>query len=316
MWGVSSRKDTLDAYWAFYRDQCERALHSDGRHLQCRTHKDIQDIIMLLRAGHSRSEIQDVLKLRFTKQHENESILMNNSIDLAANLVLMIEFADDPYRFSGARRLEWETGSLMECLTTCFESSPKLGHEGTRLPRYFNAVSLGRIAGVCVVPTNNLLDHLRLTHDDTRLLVFHNASFLRRQAQDSMLPAKLIEETLTTLALLFPSDDAGVREWYKKISIGASVDPQVVKCGWLKTDDRQIEKFKHWHDQLVVLKQVFDEATPRTMSQWWHDRRNGVQWYTFWVAIVVLTLTLTFGLIQSVEGALQVYGTFRDVKVT
>jgi hypothetical protein len=32
-----------------------------------------------------------------------------------------------------------------------------------------------------------------------------------------------------------------------------------------------------------------------------------VQWYTFWVAALVLGLTIVFGLIQCVEGALQVY---------
>lgn len=79
----------------------------------------------------------------------------------------------------------------------------------------------------------------------------------------------------------------------------------------MKTDDRQIEAFVHWHDRLVVLKQLFDEATPRTLAQWWCDRRNGVQWYTFWVAILVLTLTIFFGAVQSVEGALQVYASFR-----
>lgn len=127
-----------------------------------------------------------------------------------------------------------------------------------------------------------------------------------------MLPPSLIQETLDTLALLFPSNDPRTQAWYNQISTQLAFDSQILNCGYLKTDDRQIEKFTHWHDQLVVLKQVFDEATPRTMSQWWHDRRNGVQWYTFWVAIVVLSLTLTFGLIQSIEGALQVYGTFRD----
>jgi hypothetical protein len=111
--------------------------------------------------------------------------------------------------------------------------------------------------------------------------------------------------------LLFPSDDLATRKWIRQTPANLTFDPQVVRCGYLKTDDRQIEKFEHWHDRLVVLKQVFDEATPRTLSQWWHDRRNGVQWYTFWVAIVVLSLTLFFGLVQSIEGALQVYGTFR-----
>jgi ABC-type Fe3+ transport system permease subunit len=64
---------------------------------------------------------------------------------------------------------------------------------------------------------------------------------------------------------------------------------------------------------LVMLKQVFDEAQPRTMAQWWHDRRNGVQWYTFWVAVMVLALTILFGLIQSVEGALQVYMSMKSL---
>jgi hypothetical protein len=85
------------------------------------------------------------------------------------------------------------------------------------------------------------------------------------------------------------------------------LDPRLLSCGHLKTDDRQIEKFDYWHDRLVVLKQVFDEATPRTLSQWWHDRRNGVQWWTFWVAILVLALTLLFGFIQSITGIMQVY---------
>ena len=45
----------------------------------------------------------------------------------------------------------------------------------------------------------------------------------------------------------------------------------------------------------------------RTINQWWNDRRNGVQWYTFWVAVLVLILTIVFGMAQTVEGALQVY---------
>jgi len=80
--------------------------------------------------------------------------------------------------------------------------------------------------------------------------------------------------------------------------------------GHLIANERQVENFKYWHDRLVVLKQVYDESRPSTISQWWYDRRNSVQWYTFWVAIVVLTLTLLFGLVQSVEGALQVYKSF------
>ena len=83
-----------------------------------------------------------------------------------------------------------------------------------------------------------------------------------------------------------------------------------MQCAYLRAEDRQIENFKFWHDRIVILKQFFDEAEPSTLAQWWYDRRRGVQWYTFWVAALILILTIFFGLVQSVEGALQVYKAF------
>lgn len=56
-----------------------------------------------------------------------------------------------------------------------------------------------------------------------------------------------------------------------------------------------------------MLKQAYDDATPGALPQWWYDRRDGVTWSTFWIAVVVLVLTVFFGLVQSIEGAIQVY---------
>jgi hypothetical protein len=78
----------------------------------------------------------------------------------------------------------------------------------------------------------------------------------------------------------------------------------LLKCGSLRLDDRQFEKFHFWHDRLVILKQAFDDSRPTGLTQWWFDRRNVVQWYTFWVAVAVLFLTIFFGMVQSIEGAL------------
>ena len=83
------------------------------------------------------------------------------------------------------------------------------------------------------------------------------------------------------------------------------LDPQARECGQLKVEDRRIHKFHYWHDRLVILKQTFDEAEPSDIKQWWNDRRRKVQWYTFWVAAIVLALTIIFGLVQSVEGGIQ-----------
>jgi hypothetical protein len=90
---------------------------------------------------------------------------------------------------------------------------------------------------------------------------------------------------------------------------------QLIETGNLNAENRQIENFKYWHDRLVILKEVYDEARPNTLSQFWYDKRNGPQWYTFWVALWVLILTilaLALGLVQCVEGALQVYAAFKS----
>lgn len=63
----------------------------------------------------------------------------------------------------------------------------------------------------------------------------------------------------------------------------------------------------------MILKQAFDESQPRDLSQWWFDRRNGVQWYTFWVAILLFVLALFFGVAQCVESALQVVVAYRSL---
>jgi hypothetical protein len=85
------------------------------------------------------------------------------------------------------------------------------------------------------------------------------------------------------------------------------------KCGRLSStssEDHQIKTFRYWHDRFVILKQVLDDTEPSTVKQWWRDRRKRVQWYTFWVAAMVLALAVLFGLVQCVEGGLQVWKTY------
>jgi hypothetical protein len=114
------------------------------------------------------------------------------------------------------------------------------------------------------------------------------------------------------VSLFFPKYDSETKKWYQKVASASSchLDMQLVGTGILSAEKRQIKNFWYWHDRLVILKELYDEARPSTLSQWWYDRRNGVQWYTFWVALWVLILTIIFGFVQCIEGALQVYKTF------
>ncbi|KAF1963722.1 hypothetical protein CC80DRAFT_487052 [Byssothecium circinans] len=316
-WGRTpslNQHNDLRAYWNIYTKECENALHDGGRHTAVRTHRDTLDIVKLLKDDMPRDEIRRSLRSKLSKTYQNEDELLGSSIDLAARLLLMVDFGNLPYGFSGRRQLHWDQGCLRDYLESYFRTPPALGHERVRIERVFNARNLGRMAGVEIIPTDNLVDHMRLTDDDTKVYIFNHASFLKLQSKNTILPAGLLDETLRTLALLFPQSDPLTRKWFRQLPPPFLLDPQLIQCGHLKTDDRQIERFTFWHDRIVTLKQIFDEATPRTISQWWYDRRNGVQWYTFWVAILVLSLTLLFGLIQCIEGAMQVYGTFHPAK--
>lgn len=87
------------------------------------------------------------------------------------------------------------------------------------------------------------------------------------------------------------------------------MDECLSMCGGLPISERQLGKFKFWQARLAVLKQAYDETTPSTISQWWHDRRNESQWIAG-VALLVATLALLLTVVQAVEGALQVYLAF------
>lgn len=118
---------------------------------------------------------------------------------------------------------------------------------------------------------------------------------------NTVFPDGFIEETLQTLSLLFPRRDNSVIKWYKRKGEPEDLDMSVFSRG---PASRRIENYRFWRDRLVLLKEAYDESRPSNFSQWWHDRRDGIQWYTLWIA---LSLTLLFGLVQSIEGAIQTY---------
>jgi len=80
-------------------------------------------------------------------------------------------------------------------------------------------------------------------------------------------------------------------------------------------EDRRADTFKFWRDELIILKGKFDKPRHSSIVNLWYDRRNKVQWYTFWIAVFILCLTVFFGLIQSIEGALQVYKAYHPTSL-
>ncbi|KAH8696842.1 hypothetical protein GQ44DRAFT_666101 [Phaeosphaeriaceae sp. PMI808] len=315
-------------YFDYYVNQCHHSLQSQS--VVVRTHQDIVKLSYIFRKNAPRENIEEQLRNALakvnakTKETNSTDKLeameedVNNTINLVARLYLMVNVrASEATLTTGRTKLRWTDGSPRSFLLDQFKHSESLHDISIKFEKTFTARNIERIAGIAIHWTDNLADHLRmLDAEDKTVAIFHHASFLKYQATlvfppffPPLYPTGLVEETLRTLALLFPQHDRETKTWLQLQSKMNSyiIDKQLLKCGRLRLDDRQKNNFHFWHDRLVILKQAYDESRPATLSQWWLDRRNTVQWYTFWVAIVVLLLTIFFGLVQGIEGALQVY---------
>lgn len=174
----------LQSFWIYYNKECARALHNGGRYVALRSHRDVADCVRKLKSGMLRHDIKEELREKLTAFHDNEDEMLDNSIDLAASLLLMMSFCSFAYGFSGRSPLHWSDGSLESFVSEYFD--PGTAHqvkENVRMEKIFTARNLCRIAGLDIVWTDNLVDHLRLTDDDRRVHIFHHASFLEVQRQ-------------------------------------------------------------------------------------------------------------------------------------
>ncbi|KAK5655570.1 hypothetical protein OQA88_5501 [Cercophora sp. LCS_1] len=311
----------------YYRTRTQRFSREGGIYICIRSHADALEVATQILQDATRDTISQLLSSRNHIDEQEEPLDMrptpdtiDATIDLCAGLLLMCEFGIPQFGFSGSNPLPWPSNLTLR-QATAEHFSPKntksLQPENPRIPRIFTAKNLVSIGGMKIRWTNNLVDHLLLSDDDQTVLVFHHVAFLQHHDsfKKGILPDGLASEALRTLALLFPTAGHKSRKWLEtQATPNEPIDPLLTKLGTPRAHDRRFERFTFWHDRLVILKQAFDESSPRGWRQWWNDRRNSVQWYTFWVAIWVFVTASVFGFVQSVEGGLQVYLSWKGLQ--
>ncbi|KAJ4258935.1 hypothetical protein NW762_008022 [Fusarium torreyae] len=309
------------AYSEYYERQWGLTVaHCDGKFVALRTPESVNQLVLKLQADKSRTELLSLVK-RMSEENPLEEAY-ENSLNLAFRLLLMLKIGEIKYQFHARRCLDWSEGSPRDFVNKHFGEQPLLNFDHVKLPKAFNGWSLEKVGGIKISFESNLADHLRLVEDDSKVLVFPFASFLESQrlkGEESLFPSGFAEETLRTLALLFPQslvNGSGTsrksrKSWFRNLCLKRStfqIDKRLGRCGTLHAEDRQIKDFVFWRDRLVILKQAYDEATPTSLPQIWHDKRNGVQWYTFWLVILVFFVTTVFSVLQCVQGGFQAWG--------
>ncbi|ERF72891.1 hypothetical protein EPUS_08699 [Endocarpon pusillum Z07020] len=197
---------------------------------------------------------------------------------------------------------------IKACLPERSDPNKISGH----LTNDFCAKHLWRKGGIRIVWTDEIEKHLT-SHKGRTLHVFRNSSMLRALQQDpnsDPFPDGFVSETLQTLYLLFrPLDSKKARRNIRYMEKHLDADLELAMGEYPNVD---LQQYPYWHEQLAEIQRMYDHKTPSGLVQWWFDRRDRVQWTTFWVAFLVLVLTVCFGIISSITGIWQVYLAYRS----
>lgn len=124
-----------------------------------------------------------------------------------------------------------------------------------------------------------------------------------------LLPHIVIDEYTKTMNLLFPSWDIKTQKFLNKKGQTFGMEGPVDYPGSLYLSD-----FHFWRDRLSTLYTEFCSQPP-SMTQLFNGRRNVLQWYTFWFAVVILRLAVIFGVISSITACLSTKYTYEALVI-
>ena len=191
LWGItilhnqkSPTCSTLDPYFDYYVEETTLALQDRGKDVIVRSHRDLMYIVDLLRKSLVRDQLlTELAQSPHFKDRRHSVETLAASIDLTVRILTMIEVGHIPNSFKGRRPQLWTEGSLNEEVASTFGCVAKLSTERVKLEKFFKAANLERIAGIRILLTNNLADHLRMSGDDSEIEIFGCACFLEAAVQ-------------------------------------------------------------------------------------------------------------------------------------
>ena len=343
LWSAHHQRNSA-AYFQYFKEECE-AWRLSGSPVTIQTYQDFLDLVEHLKQTRNEkrstpavldffppfkaaddekrstpSLIEDFTpeQLQLSLRHRFphcDPVSATNSIFLTVRLWLMLNVGSATILTicPGRSSPEWmEDQSLDDFIDSCFPTS-EWGPRLSQWPISLNAYNFERVGGFELVWTDNLADHLYLNEDLGTIHIYHHVQVLRGLLQakspNQAFPDRLITETLQTLALVIPRANRDCKTWFEKVHLKEDAENidrgagDVELLHWARSP----EKYKFWGQRLITIKMAYDASEPKNLGQWWRDRRRRVEWYTFWVAVLVVFLTIVFGLIQSITGVMQVY---------
>jgi hypothetical protein len=209
-----------------------------------------------------------------------------------------------------------------------------------RLTHRLTAANFQKFTNIQIAWTDYLLDHLAFDSEYKLLTIFrhrgwledisqlakspvqHTADTARQKEADNgrehngtqeksmppgsnfLIPVDIIDEAIATLDYLFPQDKATkafLQEEEKRYGIAINVlslDPPTHRT------TIRLKNFSYYHDRMLDIAYEYTNP-PTSWRLVWKDRRNPVQFWTFWLGLGIFGFTILFGILASAYAGLQ-----------
>ena len=268
------------------------------------TIEEVGSVLACVRVNRTETRDSVVKKLQIEFPNSSEEQI-NHSLELVSRLWLTVHITSTQYRIgpseSEVTPVQWDpSDSIVKSLADDFPKSDLvLTFREVRIESRFTIANFSEICGVQVAWTDNLRDHLRYDRLADLVWIYPHKICLVNHRREGIFCDDLLEETLLTLDLLFPPDKINGNFLEKH---GQTFNRTHTKNAPRAT---YITEFHSWRNQITELHDVLMRP-PSKAYQLWHDRRNPMQWWTFWLAALIVLLNIVFGVISS-------YVTFKQI---
>ncbi|KAI0977257.1 hypothetical protein F4678DRAFT_412317 [Xylaria arbuscula] len=311
LWPGITRQQYQEEQWTRffqYMDLELDKLNEDHSLFSIVDHSEALQLIERLRRNGSQSKdmlLRTIVSGASPGQIEIQAV--HRSLELAARLWLTINV--DSFHLNShlanmhSKSIVWRDGESLADAISAYVKPKSMPPQEGRIRPILTMAYLESRHGFQVRWTHNLAEHLIVDWKHRTVTVYEHLiclwSHLETAGGLQIIPRAMLEEVIDTLNLLFPSESKETQDYLRKHG------RTFWKLGYCKGKRAlEISRYVYWQDSVQQLMDIVEEP-PTGFQQFRLDRerKNMLEFATFWTAAVVAlltTLSIVFGTVATV----------------
>ncbi|PHH79457.1 hypothetical protein CDD82_2376 [Ophiocordyceps australis] len=327
-WSQSTR---LNPFFSFYKHVTASYVPEllPGWKPALRSHGDIVDIILLLRARQHCTRATLTHEYFSRRDHEPSLADQHRAFNLVMQVITMVKCSAEGQPSAilelGTQPLQWHSNTCQtdfmlkafpKSTTLCLENS--LNHSRD-LKSALTARRIQKVAKLTFEGTDDLRNHLRMNPCRGTVEIYHYTSVLKEHlAHDKSMactsapglavanvPRQVALEVLDSIQnILFPldSDSEGI---LRDLVYRQSFDPDCLRYDWADGGEGDFS-YIHFGGRLMDLFEEQQNPTPRSILEKWFQRKSGAR-FMMMATLVGILIAITVGLLGLAVSIIQAW---------